>query len=141
MKPESKARMTLVSELQFESGSGSLTSAGPLRTLSPVFRMLLLVFLVLNLVILFAAAADDSGWWSCESDASRSTDGLRDWPRLSRGPKFMAPRGGVPSSPQVRWPQKSRSIASLGESIDHNMRTCLLFPIKIISATGSGSSG
>ena len=62
VKPESKARTTLVAELQFESASGSSMSATPLRTLCPVFHMLLPVFLVLNLVILVVAAADDSGW-------------------------------------------------------------------------------
>ena len=70
VKPESKARTTLVAELGFESGSGSLRPARPLHTLCPVFRMLLPGFLVLNLVILFAAAADDSGLWPSESDSS-----------------------------------------------------------------------
>jgi len=68
MKPESKAHTTLLAELRFESGSGSSTSAGLLCTLYAVFRMLLPVFLVLNLVILLAAAADNSGWWPSESD-------------------------------------------------------------------------
>ena len=71
MKLKSKACTTLVAELRLESGSGSLTSAGPLRTLRLVFRMLLPVVMVLNLVmILFAAAADDLGWWPSESDLS-----------------------------------------------------------------------
>jgi len=70
VKPESKARMTLVAELWFESGSGLSTSAGPLHPLCPAFRMVLPVFLVLHLVILFAAAVDDSGWWLSESDPS-----------------------------------------------------------------------
>jgi len=70
VKLEAKARTTLVAELWFKSGSGSSMSAGPLRTLCLVFRMLLPVFLVLNLVILFAAAVDDLGWWPSESDSS-----------------------------------------------------------------------
>jgi len=61
VKPESKVRTTVVAKLHFESGSGSSTSARPLRTLYLVFHMLLPVFLVLNLVFLLAAAADDSG--------------------------------------------------------------------------------
>jgi len=70
VKLESMACTTLVAALQFESGSGSSTSAGPLHTLYPVFGMLLLGLLVLNLVIHFAAAADGSGWWPSESDSS-----------------------------------------------------------------------
>jgi len=62
--------MTSVAEQRFQLGSSSLTSAGPLRSLCPVLRMLLPFFLVLNLVILFAAAADDLGWWPSESDSS-----------------------------------------------------------------------
>jgi len=69
VKPESKARTALVAKLWFESDSGSLTSTRALRTLCPVFRIMLLVFLVLNQVILFAAAADDLGWWPSESDS------------------------------------------------------------------------
>jgi len=37
-------------------------SAALFRTVCPVFRMLLPVFLVPTLVILFAAGADNSGW-------------------------------------------------------------------------------
>ena len=70
VKPECKARTTLVAEHRFESGSVSPTSAGPLHTLHLVFRMPLTVFLVLNLVILFAAAADEFGLWLSESDSS-----------------------------------------------------------------------
>jgi len=70
VKPESKARTTLVAKLRLESGSGSSMFARPLHTHCPVFCILLLVFLELNLVILFAAAADDSGWWPSESDSS-----------------------------------------------------------------------
>jgi len=41
----------------------------------------------------------------------------------------------------LRWQQKSRSIGSLGGFKDHHMRTSRLFVIRIISASGSGSSG
>jgi len=70
VKPESKARTTLVAELRFQCGFGSLTSAGLLCTLCPLIRMLLTVFLVLNLVIFFKAVAADLGWWPSESDSS-----------------------------------------------------------------------
>jgi len=70
VKSKYKAHRTLVAELRFESGSSSSTSAGLLRPLCLVFHMLLLVFLELNLVILFVAAADDSGRWLSESDSS-----------------------------------------------------------------------
>jgi len=59
VKPECKARTTLVAELRFYSRYISLTSVRLLRTLCPDFRMLLPVFLLLNLVILFGAAVDD----------------------------------------------------------------------------------
>ena len=68
MKPESRAGTTWVGEQQFESGSGLLTSSGPLCTLCLVFCMLLPVFLVLNLDILFGAAAEDLGSGPSESD-------------------------------------------------------------------------
>jgi len=70
VNPECKAGMTMVSQLPFEPGSGSLPSAGPLRTHWPVFRMLLAVFLVFNGVIFFAAVVDYSAWWPSESDLS-----------------------------------------------------------------------
>jgi len=70
LKAESKACTTLVANLRFESGSGSSTTARPLRTLCLVFRMLLLVFSVLNLVTLFAAGADNLGWGPSGSDLS-----------------------------------------------------------------------
>jgi len=41
----------------------------------------------------------------------------------------------------LRWQQKSKSIGSLGGFKDHHMRTSQLFGIRIISASGSGSSG
>jgi len=62
VKPESMAGTTLVAKLQFESGTGSLTSARQLPTLCPVLHMLVPVLFVLNLLIPFAAAADDLGW-------------------------------------------------------------------------------
>jgi len=41
----------------------------------------------------------------------------------------------------LRWQQKSRSICSLGGFKDHHIRTSRLFVIRIISASGSGSTG
>ena len=70
VKPESKAGTTLVAELRFECGSGSFMSTAPLPTRCLVFGMLLAVFLVLNQVILFAAAADDWGGWPSKSNSS-----------------------------------------------------------------------
>ena len=62
VKPESKARTTLVAEMQFESDSGTWTSPGPLHNLCLVFRILPPVFLILTPAILFAAAPHDLGW-------------------------------------------------------------------------------
>jgi len=56
-------------------------------------------------------------------------------PQLSRVSNRRLPGVGVLSSVLVlRWAQKSRSIGSLGGFKDHDMRTCLLFVIQIISA-------
>jgi len=41
----------------------------------------------------------------------------------------------------LRWQQKSRSIGSLGGFKDPHMRTSRLFVIRIISASGSCTSG
>jgi len=70
VKPVSKSHTTLLAELRFETGSESSTSAGSLRTLCTVFGMLSPAFMVLNPVILFAAPADNSGWWPPEPDSS-----------------------------------------------------------------------
>src|SRR5207237_10784100 len=60
---------------------------------------------------------------------------------VTRG-KIDATGGRVPSLVSVaQWALKSRSIGSFVGFIDHQIRTCLLLEIEIISASGSGSSG
>jgi len=115
-----------------------------MRCVRPLFFMVLPLLVVLNEVVRFAAAADDSGWWPSEFGSSSllghsSSEGL---PRLSHGSNRRLPGAGVLSSVLVlRWAQKTRSIGSLSEFNDHHMRTCLLFVIRIISASSNGSSG
>jgi len=127
-----------------DSGSDSPTSAQLMRCVHPVLFVVLPLLVVLDEVVHFAAAADDSGWWPSEFSSSSllghsSSEGV---PRLSGGSNRRSPGAGVLSSVLVlRWAQKSRSIGSLGGFKDHHMRTCLLFVIQIISASGNGSSG
>jgi len=127
-----------------DSGSDSPTSAQLMRCVRPVFFVVLPLLVVLDEVVRFAAAAEDSGWWPSEFGSSllqghSSSQGV---PRLSRGSNRRSPGAGVLSSVLVlRWAQKSRSIGSLGGFKDHPMRTCLLFVIRIISASGNSFSG
>ena len=127
-----------------DSGSDSPTSPQLIRCVRPVFFVVLRLLVVLDEVVHFAAAADDSGWWPSEFGSSSllghsSSEGV---PRLSRGSNRRSPGAGLLSSVLVlRWAQKSRSIGSLGGFKDHHMWTCLLFVIRIISASGNGSSG
>jgi len=126
-----------------DSGSHSPTSAQLMRSVRPVFFVVLPLLVVLDEVVRFAAAADDSGWWPSEFGSSSllghySSEGV---PRLLHGSNRTSPGAWVLSSVFVlRWVQKTRSIDSLGAFKDHHMRTCLLFVIRIISASRKGSS-
>jgi len=117
-----------------------------MRCVRPVFFVVLPLLVVLVEVVRFAAAADDSGWWPSEvCPSSLPADLLSEasggGPRLSRGANLISPGGGVLSSVSfLRWQQKSRSINSLGGFKDDDTRTSRLFVIRIISASGSGSS-
>jgi len=99
---------------------------------------------VLNDIFRLVAVADDSGWWLTEFGSSwllghSSSEGV---PRLLCGSNRMSTGTGVLSSVLVlQWAPKSRSIGSLGGFMDHHMRTCRVFVIRIISARGNGSSG
>jgi len=115
-----------------------------MRCVPPVIFVVLPLQVVLDEVVRFAAAADDSGWWPSEFGSSAllghsSSQGV---PRFSRGSNRRLPGAGMLSSVLVlRWAQKSRSIGSIGGFKDNHMRTCLLFVIRIISASGNRSSG
>ena len=130
-----------------DSGSNSPTSAQLIRCVPPVFFVVFPLLVVLVAVVHFAAAADDSGWWPselCPSSlpADPSSEASGGGPRLLRGANLIAPGGGVLSSVSFfRWQPKSRSIGSLGGFTDNHMRTSRLFVIRIISASGNGSSG
>jgi len=127
-----------------DSGTDSPMSTQVIRCVRTVFFVVLQLQGVLNEVVHFAAAVDDSGWWPSEFGSSSllghsSSEGV---PRLSRGSNRRSPGAGVLSAVLVlRWAQKSRSSGSLGGFKDHNMQTCLLFVIRIISARSNGSSG
>jgi len=129
------------------SGSDSPTSAQLMRCVRLVFFVVLPLLVVLDEVVRFAAAADDSGWWLSELCPSSllgdpSSEASGGGPRLSRGANLISPGGGVLSFVSfLRCQQKSRSIGSLGGFKDHHMRTSQLFVIQIISASGSSSSG
>jgi len=118
-----------------------------MRCVCPVFFVVLPFLVVLVEVVHFAAAVDDSGWWPSELSPSSlpadpSSEASGGGPRLSRGANLISPGGGVQSSVSfLQWQQKSRSIGSGGGFKDHHMRTSWLFAIRIISASGSGSSG
>jgi len=130
-----------------DSGSDSPTSAQLMRCVHLVFFVVLPLMVVLDEVVRFAAAADDSGWWLSELCLSSlladpSSEASGGGPRLSRGANLISPGGGVLCSVLFpRWQQKSRSIGLLGGFKDHHMRTSRLFVIRIISASGSCSSG
>jgi len=119
-------------------------SAQLLRCVRAVLFVVLPLQVVVDKVVRFAAAADDSGWWPSEFGSSSLlghslSEGV---PRLSRGSNRVSAGAGLLSSVLwLRWAQKSRSIGSVGGFNDHHMRTCLLFVIQIISASGNGSSG
>jgi len=129
------------------SGSDSPTSAQLMQCVRLVLFVVFPLLVVLDKVVRFAAAADHSGWWRselCPSSlpADPSSEASRGGPLLSRGANLISPGGGVLSSVSVlQWQQKGRSMGSLGGFKDHRMRRGQLFVIRIISASGSGSSG
>ena len=100
--------------------------------------MVLSLLVVLDEVVPFAAAADHTGLWlsqfgSTSLLAHSSSQGVF---RLSGGSNQKSPGGGVVASVFViQCPQKSRSIGLLDGFKDHHMRTCLLFVVRIISAS------
>jgi len=129
-----------------DSGTDSPTSAQLMRCVRPVFFVVLPLLLVLIEVVRFEAAADDSGWWSSElcpsslpaDPASEASGGGL---RLSHEENLISPGGGVLSSvSSLRWQQRRRSIGSLGGFKDKHMLTSRLFVIRILPATGIGSS-
>jgi len=130
-----------------DPGSDSPTFAPLMRCVRPVFFVVLTVLVVLVEVVDFVAAADDSGWWLSELWASSlaadpSSEASGGGPQLSGGANLILPGGGVLSSVScLRWKQKCRSLRLLGGFKDHHMWTSQLFVIRIISASGTGSSG
>ena len=74
-----------------------------MRCVCQVFFVVEQLLVVLDEVVGFAAAADDSGWWPSELypssllvDLSSKASGRRPW--LSLGANLMSPGGGVLSS-------------------------------------------
>jgi len=98
-------------------------------------------------VVRFAAAVDDPGSWPSKLcppslPADRSFEASGGGPQLLRGANLITRGGGVLSSVSfLPWQQKSRSIDSLGAFKDHPVRTSRLLVIRMISASGSGTSG
>ena len=81
------AGLALTTEKPSESDPGSSASAGPLRRTVPVFFMLFLVLVLADVVALFAAIADDSGFMPSELSSSSLCDSPRGGPLLLRGEK------------------------------------------------------
>jgi len=129
-----------------DSGSDSPTSAQLMPCVPTVFFGALRLLVVVDEVVWFAAAADDSGSWPSEFrpsslPADPSSEASGGGLRLLRGANLLSPGGGVLSCVSFhQWQQKSRSIGLLGGFKDHPMRTRRLFVIRIISPSGGGSS-
>ena len=121
-----------------DSASDSPTSAPLMQFFRLVLFVVLPLLVVLDEVVRFAAAADNSGWWPselCPSSlpADPPSEPSGGGPRLSPRANLISAGGGVLSSVSfLRWQQKSRSISLLGGFKDHHMRTSHLFVIWIM---------